>query len=213
MKRSLITRAIAISSIVISTSACAIDTKELKVAQDSWARCNYGNWSADSAKSKCFEQSIESLEKAISLYPTSDELKVWLAIDKASLAGSVGGLTGLGYAKEAKSLLEDVITNSPNILDGSALTSLGTLYYKVPGWPVGFGDMDLAEQYLKQGLEINPDGIDSNYFYADYLIEAGKKAEAVTYLNKAHSAAPRPGRAEADAGRQKEINALLDKVN
>ena len=28
----------------------------------------------------------------------------------------------------------------PKALDGSAYASLGSLFYQVPGWPIGFGD-------------------------------------------------------------------------
>ncbi len=77
--------------------------------------------------------------------------------------------------KEAKSLFEEVIAQAPNTLEGSALTSLGTLYYKVPGWPVAFGDKEKAEQLLKQALTVNPNGIDANYFYGDFCY---KKAVA-----------------------------------
>lgn len=48
--------------------------------------------------------------------------------------------------KEAKVLLEQVIEKAPETLDGSAYTSLGSLYYQVPGWPIGFGDDDKAEK-------------------------------------------------------------------
>ena len=67
----------------------------------------------------------------------------------------------------------------------SAYTSLGSLYYQVPGWPVGFGNKAKAEQLLKQALAINPNGIDPNFFYGDYLLEQGRKAEARQALDKA----------------------------
>ena len=51
---------------------------------------------------------------------------------------------------------------------GSAYTSLGTLYFKAPSWPISFGDDKKAEVMLKQALAINPDGIDSNFFYAEF---------------------------------------------
>ena len=82
----------------------------------------------------------------------------------------------------------------------------------MPGWPVGFGDDDKAETLLTKALAINPDGIDANYFYGDFLLREKRYNEAEQYLRKAQQAAPRPGRALADAGRQKEIAAALAKV-
>ncbi|MCK9247307.1 MAG: tetratricopeptide repeat protein, partial [Anaerolineaceae bacterium] len=98
-------------------------------------------------------------------------------------------------------------------LQGSAYTSLGTLYANVPGWPVGFGDSEKAEELLKQAIAINPDGIDSNYFYGKFLLTEKRYPEAREYLTKAQNAAPRVDRPLADAGRQKEIAAALANVN
>ena len=44
------------------------------------------------------------------------------------------------------------------------------------------------------------------------LMGQGKKEEAKSYLLKAKAAAPRPGREIADAGRQREIAALQEKL-
>jgi Tfp pilus assembly protein PilF len=98
-------------------------------------------------------------------------------------------------------------------LQGSAYTSLGTLYDRVPGWPIGFGDEDKADQLLRQALQVNPDGIDSLYFWGDHLSRQGLYVEAKAALEKARQAPPRPGRELADSGRQGEIEQLLLEVN
>jgi Tfp pilus assembly protein PilF len=124
-----------------------------------------------------------------------------------------GGLGALGAAKSARKDLEQALALDPAALDGSAYTSLGTLYYKVPGWPIGFGNDEKAERLLRQALQINPDGIDANYFYGEFLYEQGHRAEARQYLERARAAAPRPGRELADRGRQREIAELLTRVS
>lgn len=212
MKRNIKLITLMTALIGYSTISFADESSTLLSVQNSWAKCNYGDWTADSAKANCFEGAIKSLEADLAMSPNSNELKTWLAIEKSSLAGSLGGLDGLAKAKEAKALLEAVIQSDPTVLEGSALTTLGTLYYMVPGWPVGFGDDEKAETYLKQALSIAPDAIDTNYFYADYLIESGKSSEAKTYLLKAKAAPARMGREIADSGRQKEIETLLSKI-
>jgi hypothetical protein len=65
---------------------------------------------------------------------------------------------------------------------------------------------------LKKGLSINPDGIDPNYFYADFLFRSGDYSGAEKSLRKALQAPARNGRKVADDGRRKEINQLLEKV-
>lgn len=94
-------------------------------------------------------------------------------------------------------------------MGGSAYTSLGSLYYQVPGWPLGFGNDDKAREMLRKGLAVNPDGIDANYFYGHFLLEQGEYADAVPVLEKALAAPARPGRELADQGRRSEIEQAL----
>ncbi|WP_282176073.1 tetratricopeptide repeat protein [Vibrio nereis] len=201
--KTLSTMSIAIGAIIASSQAFAA-VPTLESVQKEWANCQYQVQDSDE-KESCFEVTIMHTSQALHVSPNDPEMTVWMAINKASLAGAKGGLGALSLAKESKALLEKVIDTAPKTLDGSAYTSLGSLYYKVPGWPLGFGDDDKAEEMLKKALEINPNGIDPNYFYGDFLAEDGRKSEAVRYLTKAQKAAPRPGRPLADKGRQQEI--------
>jgi len=97
-------------------------------------------------------------------------------------------------------------------LNGSIYTSLGSLYYKVPRWPMAFGDKKKAREYLDKAIKLNPDGIDPNYFYGDFLLEQGEYAQARDYLGKALAAPPRPGREDADQGRREEIQQDIEKT-
>ena len=69
-----------------------------------------------------------------------------------------------------------------------------------------------AQGLLEKALSINPQGIDPNFFYGEYLVETGKPKDATTYLERALEAPARPGREIADAGRREEVKALLDKA-
>ncbi len=165
-----------------------------------------------SEREKRFEALVTKAHQASTSFGGRPEPLVWEGIIVSSLAGEKGGLGALSLAKQAKAIYEQAIRIDPKTLDGSALNSLAVLYYKVPGWPLGFGDKDKAGVLLQQALALNPQGIDPNYFYAEYLVETGKGAEAVPYLEKALVAPARPGRAVADAGRREEAKALLAKV-
>lgn len=145
-------------------------------------------------------------------YPGRAEPLIWKGIALSTEAGAKGGMGALGLAKEAKANLERAEKIDPNALNGSIYTSLGSLYYQVPGFPVGFGDKDKARAYLKKALAANPNGVDSNYFYADFLFHEGQYAEAERALQKALAAPARPGREVADKGRHAEAAALLAQV-
>ncbi|HDY7831944.1 TPA: hypothetical protein ACGVA0_002428 [Vibrio vulnificus] len=209
MKQPILTTASALVLSMLSASSFAVTP--LQDVQSKWAVCQYQVEDEDQ-KIKCLENLIMHNTAMLQQMPDNPELTVWLAINKASLAGAQGGLGALSLANEAKALLEKVIATAPNTLDGSAYTSLGSLYYKVPGWPLGFGDDEKAEEMLKKALEINPKGIDPNYFYGDFLAEDGRSKEAKVYLTRAKQAEPRLNRLLADKGRQLEIDAALEKL-
>jgi tetratricopeptide (TPR) repeat protein len=184
---------------------------ELLSLQQAWAHVNYETPAGD-AREKAFEQLESRAEKFTRQHPNRAEALIWEGIIESSYAGAKGGLGALSLCKEARGNLEAAVKIDPKALDGSAYTSLGTLYYRVPGFPVGFGDDEKAAKLLQKALELNPNGIDPNYFYADYLVEQGQPAKALQYLDRAEKAAPRPGREAADKGRRAEIAALRRKV-
>ena len=130
----------------------------------------------------------------------------------STYAGAKGGLGALGLVKQARASLEAALDIDPEALDGSAYTSLGSLYYQVPGWPLGFGDDGKARKYLQKSLAINPDGIDANYFFGDFLLDQGEPQRARIYLEKVLAAPDRPGRAVADQGRRAEAQARLNNL-
>lgn len=159
------------------------------------------------------ERLVKEAGMAAAHNPDSADVLIWQAIIESTYAGAKGGLGALASVKSAKKTLEQAIALDPAALGGSAYTSLGSLYYQVPGWPLGFGDDKKAEQMLKQGLALNPDGIDANYFYGEFMLRKGELDSAEQHLRKALLAPPRAGRRLADEGRRKEIAQLLDKVS
>jgi len=189
----------------------AADQQRLNSIQQSWAHIQYET--PEKQRAAAFEQLAVQATHFATERPAVAEAWIWKGIVTSSWAGAEGGLGALGKAKDAKADLEKSLTLDPKALQGSAYTSLAALYDRVPNWPIGFGDSDKAEQLLKQALQLNPDGIDSLYFWGDHLYRQKRYAEARAALQKALQAAPRPGRESADAGRRKEIAALLVDVN
>jgi tetratricopeptide (TPR) repeat protein len=184
---------------------------QVAALQNEWARIKYQIPEKDaklSAIAKLEQQAAQVTAENLS----RPEPKIWEAIILSTDAGIVKGMSALPKVEKAKALLEESQKMDPKALDGSAYTSLGSLYYQVPGWPVAFGDDEKAEQNLKAALQINPNGIDPNFFYGDFLLQDGRAGEAKTYLTRALNAQPRPGREVADAGRKEEIRAALAKA-
>ena len=200
-------------SCLLSTPLLALDaegTRQLQHLQQRWAQINYQL--PEAQREQAFEALAKEAEQSVRARPDAAELLTWQGIILSTYAGAHGGLGALGLAKQARSSFEQAIALDPQALEGSAYTSLGTLYSQVPGWPVGFGDDEEAERLLTRALQINPNGIDPNYFYADYLLRNDRPEEALRALQKAQAAPDRPGRELADLGRRGEIAVLLEKV-
>ena len=179
--------------------------------QKRWAEIKYQI--PEKQQAEQYQALAQESRKLVEANPGIAEILIWDGIVISSEAGARSGLGALSLAKDARQRLDDALKLNDKALAGSAYTSLATLYAKVPGWPIGFGDKDKAEAYFKKSLAINPDGIDPHFFYGEYLLDRGRHAEAREHLENALKAPARSGRELADNGRRKEVQALLEKLN
>lgn len=201
---------IAASLLAITSQAWSAPSDAVKAIQTDWAEAMYKQ--TGDAKEKQLEALSEKARSIVAETPKDADALIWEGIVISSYAGAKGGLGALSLVKEAKGAFEKAIGMNPKAMDGSAYTSLGSLYYQVPGWPLGFGNDEKAEEFLKKGLAVNPNGIDPNYFYGDFLYRQARYSEAERALVHALEAPARPGRELADEGRRGEIQTLLGKV-
>ncbi len=204
MKRWMLTTCFAL----LTTTAVADEALDTALAtlQHHWATATYHT--AKNEQEAAFKALVEEAHQTSQQYAGASEAMIWEAIVLSGYAKSMGPLhpvNALKAAEQARDLLLASLQTHPQALNGSAYTTLGSLYFRVPGWPIGFGDKKKAREYLEKALQINPTGIDSNYFYADFLRAQGDYAQAVNYYQKALQAPARPGREDADAGRKVEI--------
>tara|TARA_R110002072_G_scaffold136124_2_gene278089 strand:+ start:43594 stop:44211 length:618 start_codon:yes stop_codon:yes gene_type:complete len=191
----------------LSSVASAADYEKL---QSDWAVANYQT--SKERQAEVFEALAAEAEMLVDADPGNAETRIWYGIILSTWAGVDGGLGALSRVKEARRQLEAALELDPAALQGSAYTSLGALYYQVPSWPIAFGNKKEAEKLLRKALEINPDGIDSNYFMGDYLFNQKRYDEARTTLQKALAAPARPDRELADRGRRAEIQSLISQL-
>lgn len=206
-------RKIMISIVMLSlmpAAQAARDDELVGPLQDRWAEIKYTL--PEKQQAEQYAALAKEAHAVSEANPNVPAVLIWEGIIVSSEAGARGGLGALSLAKQARKLLEESLKLDEGAMNGSAYTSLGTLYAKVPRWPVGFGDKERAEKLFQKALEINPQGIDANFFYGEYLVEHDRVAEGRTHLERALAAPPRPGRELADAGRRREIQALLNKI-
>lgn len=199
-----------IGLVVAALLPCLAQAATVDQLRGQWAHIRYET--ASDAQQPAMEQLKATADASVAAEPKNAGLLIWDGIITSTLAGLKGGLGALSLAKEARDRLQLAETLQPGALEGSALTSLGALYYQVPGWPIGFGNKDKARSSLQAALKLDPAGIDPNYFYADFLFEQGDLAGARAAAERALAAPLRPGREVADNGRRAEIRALLGKI-
>lgn len=177
--------------------------------QHEWATAYYKTPEKD--KEAAFEKLVEEAHKVSAANPGRAEPLIWEGIITSTLAKYQSIFSAGGTAKAARDLLLAAEKIDANALNGSALTSLGSLYYKVPRFG-SFGDHDKARDYLERALKVNPDGIDPNFFMGELMVERGENAKALEYFKKALNAPARPGREDADTGRKAEIQDAIKKI-
>jgi tetratricopeptide (TPR) repeat protein len=199
-------------ALVLSAAPARADATNDAVVelQHAWAKAYYQV--PEKQKEAAFKELAAKAHQVTAAHAGHVEPMVWEAIILSSYAKFAGGLGALSMVKEARDLLVQAEKEKPDALNGSIYTSLGSLYAKVPGWPIGFGDNKKAREYLEKAIKLNPDGIDPNFFYGDFLQAQGEYAKAAEYLQKALEAPARPGREDADQGRRTEVMQLLEKV-
>lgn len=192
-----------------SPARASVET-EVGGLQHEWERIKYQTIPAE--QEKAFEPLLQKAQEVSSRHPRRAEPLIWYGIIEASYAGAKGGLGALSLVKHARQSFERALEIDPAALKGSAYTSLGSLYYQVPGWPLGFGDDKKALEFLEKGLAANPNGIDPNYFLGDFYYRNGEFDRAEHFLKQALQAPRRPGRELADEGRRDEARLLLEKI-
>lgn len=191
--------------------ASASMTDEVKAVNHEWAHISY-EVKGSSHQTRALDKLADEAAVLVARYPNQAEPLLWQGIVVSEQANRANIFHKLGLAKRARNILAKAYALDPKAANGGAAMSLAVLYYKVPGSPIGFGDKDKARQLLKEALALDPDGLDANYFYGDFLLDQGDKAGARTYLTKALKAPHDPSRPVWDAGRRGEVRALLAKA-
>jgi len=206
--------AIALAAIMTTAApslAAASMTDEVKVLNDGWAHIAY-EVHGSSHQTVALEQLAKQAATVVRHYPRQAEPLLWQGIVVSEQANRANIFHKLGLATAARDIIASAYSINPRAANGGAAMTLGVLYYKVPGSPVGFGDKEKARRLLKEALALDPNGLDANYFYGDFLLDQGDKAGARAFLQKALRAPHDPSRPVWDAGRRREAQALLAKA-
>ncbi len=200
----------AASSVSIAAGDPALDKEIVRIAEE-WAKIKYLS-SSDSERQTKMDALGDQADALVKRYPGRVEALVWDGIITSERASLTWGISALNYATRARDTLLEAQKIDPKALDAGAPTSLGVLYYRVPGFPLGWGDTGKARQYLEQAVASAPNGRDAHYFYADFLYEQGEYQKAEQVLKVALSLPHHPERPVWDLYFPKVMEGLLQKV-
>jgi len=178
---------------------------------DEWAHIKYQVNDRDEQFKDLQALAIEAAAVVVR-YPGQVQPLLWNGIIESEEAAKASIIHKLSLAMAARKLFEKAEAIDKAGPGGAVAMSLGVIYYRVPGFPMGFGDNNKARSYLQTALAIDPNGLDTNYFYGDFLARRGEIDEAKRVLAHALGAPENPARPVWDAGRRAEVRALIARI-
>ena len=184
---------------------------QLLQLETEWAKVHYNY--PENEKPEAFLHLMGRAKALSEQHTTRAEPIILLATIILTHAATEGPFAALSSIHQARDLLFKAIAIDPEASEGSAYVTLGTLYFKVPGWPIAFGDDAKAEKLLLTALKISPDAIDTNYFFGDYLLSQDKPVAAVKHFRKAIIAPIQPEKALANLMLQAKAKEALEDTN
>ncbi|OYV19907.1 MAG: hypothetical protein CG439_695 [Methylococcaceae bacterium NSP1-2] len=199
--------------LMLVSSVCFADSlsDSLNSIESEWATIYYGL--PKQKQQTAYPVLLDKLQQLAKTYPNDAGVIYWQALIKASSADHQNPLTALQTVNEVRDLLTKAIAINPQVMNGAAYVVLGTLYDKVPSWPIAFGNDNTAKTMLETALKINPNGIANNYFYGKFLLSHDDQKAAEHYFNLALAAPIRPEQPYADQQMKLKVQHALEKIN
>jgi tetratricopeptide (TPR) repeat protein len=171
MNRTLLALAAALVAICAPLAAPAAAQSmadDVRAINNGWAHITY-EMNGSSHQTQALDNLDRQASQLVARYPGQADPLLWEGIVVSEEANRANIFHQLGLAYRARDLLARAYAINPKTANGGAAMSLGVLYYKVPGSPIGFGNKDRARQLLLQALALDPGGLDANYLGPIYI--------------------------------------------
>ncbi|WP_010627248.1 hypothetical protein [Halomonas sp. KM-1] len=209
-RRQLLAAALGTALLIAPFTAAQAWESEVEALKQRWEQIT--TLRAEGQRRHSLKSLSDEAERLVQANPGEAQPLIWYGIIEASHARERSGLGALGSARSARDALERAIEIDPQGGNGSAYVTLGALYDRAPGRPVGFGNSATAERMFQRALQIRPDGIDVNYYYATFLEDEGRRDEAREHAQRAVDGTAREDRQASDEALREQARALLSQL-
>lgn len=198
---------------VLLTVPMAAIAVEVDTLINKWADIRYRQADVDKEKKiQELKALAEEARRHATDQPDGADFHLWQGIITSTRASMIGGLAALNVAKEARDILEAALKKEHGEARAYGTAALGALYGKVPGWPIGFGSSKKAQALFEAALKLEPDNIDVNALYGEFLLDERRYKEAEAVLLHAKSLPTRPQYRVAEEGRKAEVERALARL-
>jgi hypothetical protein len=137
---------------------------------------------------KLYTNRILNLTKTASQFvlnhPNDPHYLVWEARIYTLAVEKLNKFKGINYAKHARNSLLEATKFSSGIQLGYIYSNLGYLYLIAPKLSLSLKNNSKKYKYLTKGLQLNPEGLESNYYYGLYLLNKKNSIESAQYYLK-----------------------------
>jgi tetratricopeptide (TPR) repeat protein len=161
-------------------------------------------------KKKVYTEGKEAAEDAMAIDPNGFEGFYQYAVCLGSWAEMHGVGEQLGCVDKIIKACEKAIKISPNNPDGYMV--MARVYHKAPGWPISCGDINKAAQLYEKALKLGGNSRTLYRFYAECLIDQGKKKEAKAVIEKGLALAVDPSDKVTENQEIDKLKSMMEKV-
>lgn len=141
-----------------------------------------------------YQTAIDTASDLIEMSPKSIPGNFWKAAAIGKQGLDIGITKSLSNAKPMKKHLEVVLAQDEKLEQGGPHRAMGRLYFKLPGWPISFGDNKKSEEHLRKAVKIDPKHLGNRAYLAETLEALGKDKEAREHMEYVLSAKVNPKR-------------------
>jgi len=147
-------------------------------------------------RAEAYSLGYQVASRAIELEPNRVEGHYWFAINMSGYATEDGPLKTLSMGRRILQALDSANAILPDYYFAGPLRARGRLLYKMPGFPISFGDTKKGLSDLRKAAEKSPDTRLNQLFLAEALAESGDSTQAKEALSRARGAQELMGIAE-----------------